>query len=278
MAITLSVENQLSSIEEQYKKAYTMFHNIYNAISIIAKREYRGLDYTNKTIKTALAFQRSIELLFEDVKKLSDEKTKYYIARIYGNVFSIRRLLTSSEESNTVCELIDFGRYEDAFKHFQWIRSSMYQILEDVRLIYALRIYPIEEKIALKSMLTDYGFMEVTKCLEEAEENLAEKRFKDCMTRCRESLEKTASSILAAEKKKPSGYFSTDMGTLSGLGMVDKESKRLTVATYSYLSEIGAHGRGGKVTLGDTHYAIKETYMRIDILLKKYAAYLTGKK
>jgi len=157
----------------------------------------------------------------------------------------------------------------------------MYQLLDDVRLIYALRIYPIEEKIALKSTLTDYGFVEVVGCLDEAENNLAMRKpehMKDCVDRCREALEKTTASILVAEKKKPSGYFSTDMGTLSGLGIVDKEPKKLTEATYSYLSEVGAHGRAGEVTLGDAHYAMKETYMRIDILLKKYTEYLARKK
>lgn len=274
----MSIADQLSSIEEQYKKAYIMFYNIYSASSPSAIQEYRNIDYTNETIKTALAFRRSIELLFEDIKKLSDEKTKYYIERIDGNLFSIRWKLTSSKSLDTVCDHIDHGRYHDAFARFQLIRSLMFQILEDVRLIYALRIYPIEEKMALKSTLTDYGFVEVTKCLEEAEEHLAEKHFKGCITRCREALEKTGASILVAEKKKPSGYFSTDIGTLKGMGIIGKECKKLTEATYSYLSEVGAHGRGGKVTLGDTHYAMKETYMRIDILLKKFAAYLSRKK
>jgi len=156
----------------------------------------------------------------------------------------------------------------------------MHQILQDVRLIYALRIYPIEEKMALKSQLSDYGFVEVIRCLDEAENNLAMRKpehFKDCVDRSREALEKTAASILGAEGKTPSGYFSTDMGTLSNSGIVDKESKRLTEATYSYLSEVGAHGRAGEVTLGDAHFAMKETYMRIDILLKKYAEYLKTK-
>lgn len=255
-----------------------MFYNTYTASSPSAIQEYRNLDYTNETIKTALAFQSSIELLFEDIKKISDEKTKYYIERIDGNLFSIRWKLTSSKSTSTVCDYIDCGNHKDAFEHFKLIRSSMYQILEDVRLIYALRIYPIEEKMALKSTLTDYGFVEVTKCLEEAEEHLAEKHFKDCITRCREALEKTGASILVAEKKKPSGYFATDMGTLSGLGIINKEVKKLTEATYSYLSEVGAHGRGGKVTLGDAHYAMKETYMRIDILLKMYSKFLQKKK
>ncbi|MEM2972388.1 MAG: hypothetical protein QW270_08235 [Candidatus Bathyarchaeia archaeon] len=132
--------------------------------------------------------------------------------------------------------------------------------------------------MALKSLLTDYGFLEVTKCLDEAETNLAENHFKDCIDRGREALEKTVTSILIAEGKKPSGSFSADIGTLSGTGIIDKETKKLTEATYSYLSEVGAHGRTGNVTSADAHYSLKEIYMRIDILLKKYLAYKTEKE
>ncbi len=154
----------------------------------------------------------------------------------------------------------------------------MYQILEDVRLIYALRIYPIEEKIALKSKISDYGFVDVVKCLDEAETNLSLKHYKDCVDRNREALEKTVASIRTSIGQKPSGYFSTDIGSLAGFGVTNKEQKKLIEATYSYLSEVGAHGRGDSLTLGDAHYAMKETYMRIDIILKRYDEFLSKKK
>lgn len=281
LAMTLSVEDQISSIETQYNKAYDMIYNIYSAYYSSEVKKYRNSEYLSKAIKAALALQRSIELLFEDIKKLSDETTKSYIDRCQRMVGLIVLYLRGSSKLTGTCDGLDIADYETAFKKFKRIRSWMYQILEDIRLIYSLRIYPIEEKIALKSQLSDYGFVEVVKCLDEAEDNLAMRKpehFKDCIDRCREALEKTAASILVAENKKPSGYFSTDIGTVSNLGIVDKESKRLTEATYSYLSEVGAHGRAGEVTLGDAHYAMKETYMRIDILLKKYATYLAGKE
>jgi len=254
-----------------------MFVNM--AYSNLSK--HRTLEYVSEALKAALALQRNIELLFADIEKLSDEKTQFYVARCQTKINHIRFFLTGSSKSLGACDYIDVANYDNGFKLFRRIRSVMYQILEDARLIYALRIYPIEEKIALKSQLSDYGFVEVVKCLDEAEDNLAMRKpehLKDCIDRSREALEKTAAGILNAENKKPSGYFSTDMGTLSGLGIVDKETKRLTEASYSFLSEVGAHGRAGEVTLGDAHYAMKETYMRIDILLKKYAAYLARKK
>jgi hypothetical protein len=267
----LSVEDQLSLIERQYQATYDMLADIYG------NRRYSA-DYVSKAIKTALAFQRSIELLFEDTKKLYDDKTQSYVQRCADNITKIEAFLRGTAGVFSSLDTAGEEDYEHAFRMFRKVRSLTYEILEDVRLIYALRIYPIEEKMALKSMLTDYGFLEVTKCLDEAETNLSQKHFKDCIDRSREALEKTASSILITENKKPSNYFSTDIGTVSGLGIVDKETKKLIEATYSYLSEVGAHGRGEELTLGDAHYAMKETYMRIDILLKKFVEYQKARK
>lgn len=275
----MSVEDQLSSIDQIYQKAYDMLDKIHLAGNYSDyRREYWSSDYISEAIKNVVLFQRMIELLYEETRKLADEKTEFYVDRCGNNIIRIRLYIRGSGAALGTCGNIDLEEYDDALRDFTRIRSFMYGFAEDVRMIYALRIYPIEEKMALKSILTDFGFLDVAKCLEEGEENLATKHFKDCIDRSREALEKTVSSILTAEKKKSSDYFSTDIGTLSGMGLVDKETKRLTEATYSYLSEVGAHGRGEKLTPADAHYAMKETYMRIDILLKKYSAFLASKK
>lgn len=270
-ATVLSIEDQLSTIEEQYQKAYDIFVLMYSSST------YHTSENMNEALKTAIRFQCSCELLLEDLKKLSDAKTKYYVDRSIGCVSGIAFYIRGKSSYIGACGYLDQYDYDHAFHQFAKARSLMYGFLEDVRLVYALRLYPIEEKMALKSKLTDYGLLDVTKCLEEAEVLIAEKHFKDCIDRSREALEKTAAGVLVLEKKTPSGYFATDIGTLNSLHVVDKESKKLIEATYSYLSVVGAHGRGGELTLGDAHYAMKETYMRIDILLKKYEAHLTVK-
>ena len=266
----MSVEDRLSSIERQYKEAYEMLCKM-----ATYPTSYRSKpNYVAQTLKKILSLQRMLELLYEDVRKLKDEKTAFYVERCEKNVKIIGDIIRGVD---SICTDVDLDEFSSAFRHFKLIRSLMYQIIEDVRLIYALKLYPIQEKIALKSLLTDLGFLEVTKCLDEAETNFAEKHFKDAIDRAREALEKTVTSILSAIGKKPSGYFSTDIGTLSSLRIIDKETKKLTEATYSYLSEAGAHGRVGDLTSGDAHYALKETYMRIDILLKKYSMYSSKK-
>jgi len=262
----LSVEDQISRVEKY-------FLNVYQKIVHLADGYTHTFEETNDAIKSLLSLQRQIELLLEDVKELSDEKTGPYIDRCVEAVEAIRILSRGGSRIKGVCNLINEGEYGYAYRSFKRIRTKIYELLEDIRLIYSLRIYPIEEKIALKSRLSDLGFTEAVRCLDEAESNLATKHYKDCINRCREALEKTVTSILLAQEKKPSGYFATDMGTLSNMIGISKEHKKLIEATYSYLSEVGAHGRGEKPKMGDAYYAMKETYMRIGILMKKYEDY-----
>lgn len=190
------------------------------------------------------------------------------------NYMRIYRIIKGASKTFGMIDLIDSSDFDAANDNYRNVRGYMYQFFEDIRLIYALRIYPIEEKMAFKSKLSDLDFIEVINCLDQADENIVSKHYKDCVDRCRESLEKTVTTILTKTEKKPSGYFATDMGNLSNMHLIDKEPKRLIEATYSYLSEIGVHGRGGKLDLGDANYAIKETYMRIDILVKCYEEFI----
>ncbi|MEM2972389.1 MAG: hypothetical protein QW270_08240 [Candidatus Bathyarchaeia archaeon] len=132
----MSLEDQLSSIESQYKKSYEMLYNIDAEPS-----KYGTLGYTSEAIKNILLLQRMIELLCEDVKKLRDEKTKFYVNRCIKNVINIHELIR-----DYVCENVDQEEFNEAFLSFMQVRSLMYQVIEDVRLIYALKLYPIEEK------------------------------------------------------------------------------------------------------------------------------------
>jgi hypothetical protein len=161
-------------------------------------------------------------------------------------------------------------------KEFYKIRVPMLAIVEDIKLIQALRVYPIEEKIELKSQLSDNGFVEVVKCLDDAERNFAEKHrshLKDVVDRSREAIDKFVATALVKEEKRPSNMFNTDIGTFSGLGIISKEEKKIVEATWSYLSEAGPHGRMGELTLGDANFAVKNTYMVIDLLLKRYCQF-----
>jgi hypothetical protein len=279
------MESRLAAIEKQYLDALEFFSNmtktevVQSPSAIIETHRrpilaYRTTSYANEAIKAALSFHRSIELLFEDIQKLGDTNTKRYIDRCRDKILSIEITIRGSPGFDGACSRVDQGKFDEAYTWLVRIRSNMYEVLEDVRLIYSLRLYPIEEKMALKSTLTDFGFIEVTKCLEEAEGNLAEKHNKECVDRCREALDKLSSSMLVYIGRKPSYHFAADTGTLAGLGVIEKETKKLTEATFSYLSEAGPHGRAGELNPQDAHWATKEVYNRIDVLMNKFAAYL----
>lgn len=268
------IEEHFSKIEKLYSEARK---RLYNSTSNW-HTEHRTDSYLDSTVGVITKFQRELELLYEDAKKLSDEKTKFYVERCATNVRYVGSYLSGTERVSGVYILLDSGKYVEAYDRFKKIRHLIYNICEDVKLIYALRIYPIEEKMALRSDLSDVGFTDVVNALEDAENNLAEKHLKDCLTRCREALEKIVSSILNKERKRPSNKFSIDIGTLCNMDIINKDEKRLIEATYSYLSEVGAHGRAKGLTLGDANYAMKETYMRIALLVKRYHEYVSKRK
>jgi len=193
-------------------------------------------------IKDSLTIERKLELLIEDVTNLLDETSEKYIERCTSNMDIIILLLRGGEKYTGALIDLDSYDYKSAYERFRRIRNHMYRIFEDIRTIYALKIYPIEEKMELKSKLSNFEFIDVLKCLDEADDNIANKHYKDSINRGRDALEKLVSNILLRLNKTPSYYFSTDIGTLSGMDFINKESKRLIEATYSYLSEVGAHG------------------------------------
>lgn len=300
----MSIEEQISSIEKKYEDA---LENLYE-LTTTKSLEDLDLEDITGTLKIIIAFQRELELLCEDIRKLADDKTKFYVQRCWANLNTIRRVLgeevydlseipelegvgsivtrkraVSEPPEDGVYGLIDAGmitpeHFKTAFNLFTSVTSCTYEIFGDVRLIYALRIFPMEARAAIKSRLSDLNFIDVVKCLDQAEQNIVDKHHKDCHDRCREALEKTASSILEKEGKKASHYFSTDIGTLSGMGVVEKETKRLIEATHAYLSQVGSHGISEKEpSLGDANFALKDTYLKIDTLLNKYDQYLARK-
>jgi hypothetical protein len=233
---------------------------------------------TRAMIDSALAdvtsLQRKIELLVEDVRKLDDEKTRFYVNRCMKNLNAIR---FGIEDFNSgVLQNITRQSYQSAVIEFYEIKIPLLAILEDIKLIQALRVYPIEEKVELKSQLSDNGFVEVVKCLDEAECNIAENNpshRKDIVDRSREAIDKFVATTLTKEGRKPSDMFNTDIGTFSGLGIISKEEKKIVEATWSYLSEAGPHGRKGELTLGDVNFAVRDTYVVIDLLLKRYCEF-----
>jgi len=270
----MSIEEKIKEIEKEYLDLHNMCVRLDDTYTRYPTSRKAKISEVNDAIKATLKLQNDVELLWEETYKIGqDQKLKYYTDRLKDNIDRLRYLIrgTQLEKSyyNGAVDYLSNKNFELALSRIARIRNRIYQIFTDIRILYSLKIYPIEEKLALKSKLIDLNFNDVVKCLDEIDDNIANEHYKDAIDRSRESLEKTITNILNKLGKTPSNRFSTDIGTLSGkkLMFIDKETKLLTTATYSYLSEVGAHGRTGEVTQSDSYYTVKEVYMRIDKLI-----------
>jgi len=152
------------------------------------------------------------------------------------------------------------------------IRPDLIELEEELRLISALTAFPISQKIALKHQLVIDGFEEVAVSLEEAESNVEEEHFKDCVSRCRDAIEIFIASIREKETgEKTERRFVTDLGKLVKVGIFEEGDRRLAQGVYSFLSLKGSHKYEPKrVTIYDAETALKETYSLLVMLLKKY--------
>jgi hypothetical protein len=170
-----------------------------------------------------------------------------------------------SKESRRCCYKAYFG--------FKLLRSKLIEMEEELRLIGALNAYPIEKKIKLKERLVKENFEEVAISLEEAETNVENEHFKDCVGRCRDAVEIFTSLIKEKELgEKTELHFNTDFIKIVNYGIYDEATQRLAQGVYSFLSLKGSHKYNEKkVTVYDTETALLETYSLLDMLLQKYS-------
>lgn len=271
----MDIELKLQSIEEDYISLRNRYYSIANISG------YRNDKIINETIKLTLNFHSNIEILYEDVKDIIDDKVRKYFNRIEESLniinTNLRGRMGNVHYFKGAIELLNSDSYYEcdlAYKRINTIKDNVYRFCEDIRLLYTLKTYPIEEKLKIKSVLSDHGFIEVVQSLDELDDNLLKGHSKDALARGRDALEKLIFAILLKIEKKPSYHFGTDIGTLGGLGFIDRENKKLIEATFSLLSEVGSHGRTTKEDVNRyTKYAIKELFMKIDKLINLYEYY-----
>jgi hypothetical protein len=162
-----------------------------------------------------------------------------------------------------------------AYHGFRLLYPIIIEFEEEMRLISALTIYPIEKKSLLKNQLVVNSFEQVAVSLEEAESNVEIEHFKDCVGRCRDALEVfTALLREKATGERTEMAFSIDLGKLVKVGVFDEATQRITQGIYSFLSIKGSHKYdASKVTVYDAETSLKETYSIIEMLLKKISEY-----
>lgn len=268
----MSIDNKLKDIEDEYFDLRTVFHDFTQHSSSNA-----SFKNVNESIKRVLRLQSNVELVWEEAYPISeDEKIRYYADRLKQNLdqlrWRIRGQLTDASYLGGVVDRLTDKKYQQALTSYDELRKYLYQVMEDIRLIYSLKTYPIEEKTALILKLGDNGFDDVVRCLDEVDECIVSTHYKDSIDKSIEALEKTVSYILTHNGVTPSNLFNTDISALSGkLEYIDKETKKGITATHSYLSEVSAYGRVRPVTQRDSYYAVKELYLRLEKLVHSYS-------
>jgi hypothetical protein len=157
---------------------------------------------------------------------------------------------------------------------YEQVRTSLVELYGDLRLLASLTIFPIEEKLKIKSQLIDSGFKQVAEFLDIAEENycLTPPHLKDTLSNCRHALEATITILSNRLDLKPTQRFSIDAGALQSCGFLDRETKDVVLSIWSYLSMKGSHSYStvDKKSISDVDFGLEQTYRVIAQLMTKY--------
>lgn len=302
-----SLESRIKAIEDLYYKLRKILNRqkaISDRMSELSKRDYY---YSNKYVTKKIDklkreskgisdefiielanFQRELEFIFEDAKKLEDPRTESYIERMDRILDEIiyltssvrlerRRLAPSVRERvykkfSNVYESFQDHEWDKCIYTFDYIQGEMYEFLADLKLLYRLRISPFERKAEIKEKLSELDFTDVVECLLEADENViaGPKHYKDCADRCREALIKLVNHLTIKIGEKPS-KFELNMTHLQKKGVFELPTKLEIVAFFSYLAQVGPHGMLKKKLSGsDVNYIMDESYRKISRVLEKF--------
>lgn len=295
----LDVEEDYSNIIKSFEKNVDLENSHYKFKQISEEELLRLL-------RDAMKFQRKIEYSLESTLKLV--RNSEHVERLKTIADALLKKLSSSDQITTV----SFQKYDDpayksyiesaevrgiiselkashnnllhgnltksrrgcycAYFGFKSLQPNLIEIEEELRLISALTAYPVDKKIRIKDRLLSDNFGEVAISLEEAETNVEEDHFRDCVSRCRDAVEIFISLIKEKETgEKTEKHFASDLDRIVNDEVYDDAIKRLAHGVYSFLSLKGSHKYDEKkVTVYDAETALQQTYSLLEILLKKY--------
>lgn len=285
-----NILNRRKSIPEEMREWRDSYS--YYAKSTVDKKirelEHESKKISNEFIINLANFQRELEFIFEDARKLGDSRTEPYIERM-DRILNEIIYLTSSvryerlklapgvrqriyEDFSNVYESFQDKKWTDCIRTFDYIQGEIYEFLADLRLLYRLRIFPLERKVEIRDKLSNLDFVNVVECLVEADENVISgpKHYKDCADRCREALEKLVKQLTIKVGEKPS-KFELNMVHLQKKGVFELPTKLEIVAFFAYLGQVGPHGiLRKKLSDNDVNYVMDETYRKISRILEKF--------
>ena len=199
----MSIDNQIKDIEDEYYELRTIFYDFTQYDS--SKATFKNV---SESIKRILRLLSNVELIWEEVYKICEDiKIQYYADRLKPNLdvlrFKIRGELTDTSYLAGIVDMLTDKKYPQALTSYNALRKYLFPVIEDIQLIYSLKIYPIEEKMAIILKLGDNGFDDVVKCLDEIDEYIVSTHYNDAIDKSIEALEKTIAYILKHYRISP---------------------------------------------------------------------------
>lgn len=246
--------------------------------------------FKDETSLAAIRLLRGLEAAAQEATTLVDQSTMLYAARLGQEVDSFRvavegqvfMWVPSTDKvqqvvsnvfgvpkkgfvTNYLLKNVDAEKYCQALGQLNEARGIFFSALEDIRMLYELRLLPMEERDRIRQALAEAGMPEVAARLSKADEQ----RVGDppaCIGHSREALAFTVHSLAKAKVGRSTDSFQADLAELGKTrGFLPPEERRVAVSLYSYLSSKWKAGEEPKP--GDAEFALKLTYFFIDRLL-----------
>jgi len=246
------------------------------------KRIEYSLYSAKKLVKNTIHFKK-LERIAEDLSAKFSSEATIDLVTVYSTQENVLGAISNLKKAHQYLlhgsSLASKRKFYCAYVAFRLLQHDLIELEEEMRLINALTTYPIEKKIELKGRLVSENFEEVAISLEEAEANIEEEHFKDCISRCRDAVEIFVLIVRERETgEKTEKRFSIDFGKLVKQGVYDEAIQRLAQGVYSFLSLKGSHKYDEKkVTVYDAEIALQETYSLIEMLFQKYIDFKKSK-
>jgi len=244
---------------------------------------------------------RALESAASEAEVLSDAGTKLFATRLGQEVDTFRvaiegqvlmrtpstdrvgqtvskafGLPTGGWVTNYILKAVDEERFCDALGMLNRTRGTFLSALEDIRMLYEMRLLPMEERDRIRQALVEAEMPEVASRLAKADEQRVDDA-PACIGHCREALALTVHDLAKAKVSRSTDSFAGDLAELGKTkGFIPPDERRLVVAFYSYLSSKWKAGEEPRT--GDAELALKLTYFIVDRLLGTLNPAPTGKR
>jgi hypothetical protein len=245
--------------------------------------------FKDETSLAAVRLLRSLESAASDAEVMSDASTKLYATRLGLEVDSFRVVIegqvlmrmpstdrvgqtvsrtlglpTGGSVTNYILKTLDAENFCSAFDMLNKTRGVFFSALEDIRMLYEMRLLPLEERGRIREGLTNAGMPEVADRLVKADAQRVDDP-PGCIGNCREVFATTIHKLAELRAGRATDSVSGDLAELGKKEVVSPEERRVMVALYSFMSDRWKAPE--KPNSGDAEFALKQTYFFVDRLL-----------